>query len=190
MHRLLATAILLTVCPFPPLRAQEPPSIADKTRGMAKLDGYFPLYWDNRDGALWLEIPRFDTDFLYVTGLAAGLGSNDIGLDRGQTGETAIVYFHRTGNKVFLVRRNEDFRSTSPNPAERRSVEESFAQSVLKGFTVAAETNGSVLVNATDFFVRSPKNSVSMPYMTTRSVVEAGQTHRTNVAAMWLKLRL
>jgi hypothetical protein len=159
MHRLLATAILLTVCPFSPLRAQEPPSIADKTRGMAKLDGYFPLYWDNREGTLWLEIPRFDTDFLYVTGLAAGLGSNDIGLDRGQTGETAVVYFQRTGNKVFLVRRNEDFRSTSPNPAERRSVEESFAQSVLKGFTVAAETNGSVLVNATDFFVRDGYNA-------------------------------
>ncbi len=121
---------------------------------MAKLDGYFPLYWNDRDGTLWLEIPRFDTDFLYLTGLAAGLGSNDIGLDRGQTGDTAVVYFERTGNKVFLVRRNESFRSTSPNAAERRSVEESFAKSILKGFTVAAKSNGRVLVNATDFFVR------------------------------------
>ena len=131
-----------------------PPTIEEKTRAMAKLDGYFPLYWNDRDGTLWLEIPRFNTDFLYVTGLAAGLGSNDIGLDRGQTGETAIVYFERTGNKIFLVRRNEDFRSTSANAAERRSVEESFAKSVLKGFTVGAESNGRVLVNATDFFVR------------------------------------
>jgi len=65
-----------------------------------------------------------------------------------------VVYFERTGNKIFLVRRNEDFRSTSPNAAERRSVEESFAQSVLMGFTAAAESNGHVLVNATDFFVR------------------------------------
>jgi hypothetical protein len=135
-------------------RPREPtPSIDEKTRGMAKLDGYFPLYWDDRDGTLWLEIPRFDADFLYVTGLAAGLGSNDIGLDRGQAGDTAVVYFERTGNKVFLVRRNEDFRSTSRNAAERRSVEESFAKSVLMGFTVAAEGNGHVLVNATDFFL-------------------------------------
>lgn len=130
------------------------PTIEKKVAGMTKLDGYFPLYWDSREGALWLEIPRLNTDFLYVTGLAAGLGSNDIGLDRGQAGDTAVVYFERTGNKVFLVRRNEDFRSTSADAAERRSVEDSFAKSVLAGFPVAAESDGRVLVNATSFFVR------------------------------------
>src|SRR2546430_2346389 len=90
--------ILLPLAIYHPLcmHAQEPPTIEEKTRGMNKLDGYFPLYWDNRDGSLWLEISRFDNDFLYVTGLAAGLGSNDIGLDRGQQGESAIVYFQRT----------------------------------------------------------------------------------------------
>lgn len=129
-------------------------TIAKKVEGMTKLDGYFPLYWDRADGTLWLEIPRFNSDFLYVTGLAAGLGSNDIGLDRGQTGDTAVVYFERTGNKVFLVRRNEDFRSTSANAAERRSVEDSFAKSIIAGFPVAAESDGRVLVNATAFFVR------------------------------------
>jgi hypothetical protein len=121
---------------------------------MTKLDGFFPVYWDDHEGSLWLEIPRFDSDFIYVTALATGLGSNDIGLDRGQAGDSAVVYFQRIGPKVFLVRRNEDFRSTSPNAAERRSVEESFATSVVKGFTVAAESNRRVLVNATDFFVR------------------------------------
>jgi len=129
------------------------PKIEEKTRGMVKLDGYFPLYWDERAGLLWLEIPRFDTDFLYITGLAAGLGSNDIGLDRGQAGDSAIVYFERIGPKVFLVRRNEAFRSTSPNAAERRSVEESFAKSVLKSFPVGAESDGHVLVDATGLFV-------------------------------------
>src|SRR5271163_4130732 len=151
MSRTLVATIFLVICLAS--QAQErPPAIEEKTRGMVKLDGYFPLYWNDRDATLWLEIPRFDTDFLYVTGLAAVLGSNDIGLDRGQAGDSAVVYFERTGNKVFLVRRNEDFRSTSPNAAERRSVEESFAKSVLVGFSVAAETNGRVLVNATDFF--------------------------------------
>src|SRR5579863_9903053 len=119
--------------------AASPDTIEKKTEGLTKLDGYFPLYWDQRDGTLWLEIPRFDADFLYVTGLAAGLGSNDIGLDRGQTGDTAVVYFQRTGNKAFLVRRNEDFRSTSANAAER---------------------SGRVLVNATNFFVRDGYDAV------------------------------
>ena len=72
-----------------PLHAQQPartPTIEERTTGMQKLDGYFPLYWEERTGNLYLEIARFDTDFLYTTGLAAGLGSNDIGLDRGQQG--------------------------------------------------------------------------------------------------------
>ena len=59
------------------------PSIADKTEGMRKLDGLFPLYWDEPNGALYLEIPKLDTEVLYQTGLGAGMGSNDIGLDRG-----------------------------------------------------------------------------------------------------------
>jgi Met-zincin/Domain of unknown function (DUF5117) len=130
------------------------PAIDERTSGMLKLDGYFPLYWDERTGSLWLEIPRFDTDFLYVTGLAAGLGSNDVGLDRGQEGNGKIVSFQSVGPKVLLVQSNESFRSSSANPAERRSVEDSFARSVLWGFTVAAESNGRVLVDATDFLLR------------------------------------
>ncbi len=121
---------------------------------MQKLDGFFPLYWDERAGTLWLEIPRFDSDFLLSTGLAAGLGSNDIGLDRGQSGQGRLVYFQRVGPKVLLYQHNESFRSSSANEAERKSVEDSFAKSILWGFTVAAESNGRVLVDATDFFVR------------------------------------
>jgi hypothetical protein len=129
-------------------------TIEERTAGMRKIDGYFPLYWDERTGSLWLEVSRFDSDFLMTTGLAAGLGSNDIGLDRGQEGGGKVVRFERVGPKVLLTEGNQTFRSSSANPAERRSVEDSFAKSVLWGFTVGAETNGRVLVDATDFFVR------------------------------------
>jgi hypothetical protein len=151
------------LCCYPALRAQgrggaQPagplPRIEERTSGMQKIEGYFPLYWDERSGSLWLEIPRFDSEFLYATGLAAGLGSNDIGLDRGQEGSSRIVTFQRVGPKVMLVQGNESFRSSSANPAERRSVEDSFAKSVLWGFTAAAESNARVLVDATDFFLR------------------------------------
>ncbi len=130
------------------------PGIEERTAGMQKQDGYFPLYWDERTGNLFLEISRFDSEFLYTTGLAAGLGSNDIGLDRGQEGGGRLVMFQRIGPKVLLVQSNETFRASSPNPAERTSVADSFARSVLWGFTVAAETNGNVLVDATDFILR------------------------------------
>jgi len=130
------------------------PPIEERVNGMQKLDGYFPLYWDERTGGIFLEIPRFNQDFLFAIGLAAGLGSNDIGLDRGREGGGRLVAFHRVGPKVFLVQPQESFRSSSANPAERKSVEDSFAKSILYGFTVAAESNGHVLVDATDFFVR------------------------------------
>ncbi len=136
-------------------RPATPPSIEDRTSGMKKIDGYFPLYWDERSGGMFLEISRFDTEFLFSTGLSAGLGSNDIGLDRGSgRGGGRLVYFNRVGPRVMLVQPNQSFRSSSKNPLERKSVEDSFAKSILWGFTVAAESSGRVLVDATDFYLR------------------------------------
>jgi hypothetical protein len=136
-------------------------SIDERTSGMQKMDGYFPLYWDTRTGSLFIEIPRFDSDVLLNLGLAAGLGSNDIGLDRGAGGGARIVSFQRVGPKVMLVQPNLSFRSSSANALERKSVEDSFAKSVLWGFTVAAESNGRVLVDATDFLLRDLTNAGS-----------------------------
>lgn len=130
------------------------PTIAEKTKAMEKRDGLFPLYWEATTGKLWLEIPSLDSDFLYVVSLPAGLGSNDIGLDRSQLGAERVVRFHRVGPRVLLVQPNLDYRAVSPNPDERRAVEESFAQSVLWGFKAEAEGDGHVLVDATDFAVR------------------------------------
>ena len=141
-------------------RAAAPPSIDDRTSGMKKLDGYFPLYWDERTGSLFLEISRFDSEFLMNTGLSAGLGSNDIGLDRGTgRGGGRIVYFNRVGPRIMLVQPNQSFRSSSKNPLERKSVEDSFAKSIIWGFQVAAESGNRVLVDATDFYVRDWANA-------------------------------
>jgi hypothetical protein len=131
-----------------------PPAIDERTSGMQKFEGYFPIYWEERTGSLFLEIPKLETEFLLSTGLAAGLGSNDIGLDRGQGGQGRVVKFERIGPKILLTQGNQSFRSSSVNPAERKSVEDSFAKSVLWGFTVAAESNGRVLVDASDFLLR------------------------------------
>ena len=140
--------------PAAPARAAAIPTVEDRVSGLKKIDGYFPLYWEERTGSMLLEIPRFDAEFLFSTGLSAGLGSNDLGLDRGQGGQGRIVTFQRVGPRVMLVQGNQSFRSSSKNPLERKSVEDSFAKSVLWGFTVAAESNGKVLVDATEFLLR------------------------------------
>ena len=142
-------------------RPATPQTVEERTSNLKKLDGYFPLYWDERTGNMLMEIPRFETEFLFNTGLSAGLGSNDIGLDRGGGGGSRVVQFQRVGPRVLLVQGNQSFRSSSTNPLERKSVEDSFAKSILWGFTVAAESNGRVLVDATDFFMRDLVNAAS-----------------------------
>ncbi|HEX6746281.1 MAG TPA: zinc-dependent metalloprotease [Longimicrobium sp.] len=143
-------------------RAQQPvPSIAEKTRGMEKKDGFLPLYWDASAGKLWMEIPRTGAEMIYQVSLPAGMGSNDVGLDRGQLGDTRIVRFERSGPRVLMVQPNQNFRASSTNADERRDVEDSFAQSVLWGFTVGAETDGRVLVDATEFALRDAHGVVA-----------------------------
>jgi Met-zincin/Domain of unknown function (DUF5117) len=138
----------------PPAGRGEIGTIEDRIAGMKKIDGYFPLYWEESAGRLWMEISRFDTEVLYSTGLGAGLGSNDIGLDRGQLAGSRIVVFERVGPKVLMVQPNYRYRATSDNPAEVRAVRDAFARSVLWGFPVAAATGSRVLVDLTDFLVR------------------------------------
>jgi hypothetical protein len=138
--------------------AQRTPTIEERTNGMQKLDGFFPLYWESSAGKLWMEIPRLNQEVLYITGLAAGLGSNDIGLDRGQLAGSRIVFFERVGPRVLMVQPNYGYRATSTNPAEVTAVRDAFARSVLWGFSVAAETSGRVLVDLTDFLVRDGNN--------------------------------
>ena len=166
-HRLFSVAILaiVTTLTIPlaaqPQRPAAPPSIDDRTNGMKKMDGLFPLYWDERTGSMFLEVSYFNQDFLFSNGLSAGLGSNDIGLDRGRGGQGRVVQFQRVGPRIFLVQANQSFRSSSKNPLERKAVEDSFARSFLWGFEVQAETGGRVLVNATDFFLRDVNNAAN-----------------------------
>lgn len=134
--------------------AQDLPSIGEKTKGLEKNEGYFTYYWDEAEGKLWLEVDRLDQEFLYVNSLTAGVGSNDIGLDRNQLGDSRVVYFDRRGPKLLLVQPNYEYRATSENVKEQASVRDAFAKSVLWGFKVGAETDGSVLVDMTDFLLR------------------------------------
>ncbi|MBW7469259.1 zinc-dependent metalloprotease [Pontibacter aydingkolensis] len=134
--------------------AQKLPSIASKTEGMQRYPGYFTFYYDDASGKILLEIDKLNQEFLYVNSLPAGLGSNDIGLDRGQLGRTKVVYFNKQGPKVMLVQPNLSYRASSENPNERRAVEESFAQSILWGFKAEAADGDKILVDATDFLLR------------------------------------
>ncbi len=132
----------------------ELPGISQKAGGMKKYPGYFPFYWDADAGKIWLEIDKFDTEFLYVSSLPAGIGSNDIGLDGRQLGGTHIVKFHRVGPKVLMIQPNYSFRALSGDTEEQHAVEAAFAKSVIWGFKAEAESGSRLLVDATSFLMQ------------------------------------
>lgn len=128
-------------------------TIASITEKLQKIDGFVPLYFDSDGGKIFIEISRLNKEFLYLVSLPTGVGSNPIGLDRGQLGTTKIVSFERAGNKILLVQPNYDFRATG-DAAQKKSVEESFARSVIWGFKVEASEGERILIDATNFLIR------------------------------------
>ena len=132
----------------------ELPRIEKKTENMKRMEGFFDLYWDEATGKIYWEIDRWDTEFLYQVSLSTGLGSNPVGLDRGQLGGTYILVARRVGPTVLLVEPNYKFRARSDYRDEVRAVTEAFAPSTHWGFEVEAQTDDRALVDATDFFLR------------------------------------
>ena len=145
---------LISLCSF----AQSASKMTEKTKNMKRYDGYFTYWWDATNGKIWLQVDKFNKEFLYVNSLPAGLGSNDIGLDRGLIGNTRIVSFNKVGKKLFLVQSNYNYRASSADKNEQRAVKESFAQSTIGSFVIEEEEEGKVLVDATSFFLRDAQN--------------------------------
>jgi hypothetical protein len=150
MHRSLLLLLLFPLA----VKSQNLPTIEEKTKAFKKFSGFLNYYWDESSGKTWLEVNKLDTEILYHNAMPAAIGSNDIGLDRGLMGASRIVSFNRTGRKLLMIQPNYDYRAVTTDVAEKRAVEQSFAKSVLWGFTIEAETDGKVLVDMTDFLLR------------------------------------
>ena len=140
--------------------AQEMPTIGETVAGNTAIEGYFNLYWDDASGNLYWEIDKLDTEFLYQISMGSGLGSNPIGIDRGQLRGTYVLAAQRVGPRVLLVEPNYRYRATSDNPSEVQAVNDAFAPSVIWGFDIVAAEGDSVLVDATNFFLRDARDVV------------------------------
>ena len=164
MKKLLLSAIILAIVSVDSIQAQKKgkdqpttpaaKTIAQSTSGMTLQNGYFDFYWDETNGKIFLVIDKLDQEFLYVNSLAAGVGSNDIGLDRGQLGNERVVRFEKHGPKILMIQPNYGYRAVSDNQDEVKSVAEAFASSVLFGFTITVSEGDKHLVDITDFLMQ------------------------------------
>mgnify|MGYP003631214649 CR=1 FL=1 len=128
-------------------------SVADFTANMSQQSGFFDFYYQIEQDKVFLKIDKFDQPFLFQSSMPQGIGSNDIGLDRGQLGDTRLVKFERYGNKVLLKQLNTQYRASSSNLAEQASIDEAFADSVIAGFPVVASDGAVVIIEYTDFLL-------------------------------------
>src|SRR3954468_8940932 len=156
LTRLCAAAVCLSGIPSIVLAQGTPPAtIATKTTGLDRREGFLPLYLDPRGGKLLLEIPRDSTRALLLISQATGLGSNPIGIDRGASDASHVVRFDRDGERVLAVLENWKYRSSAlDDAAHQRSVLEAFPSSTIAALPIVAEEGSRLLVDATDFAVR------------------------------------
>ncbi len=152
-NRLIACLLVLGTMLFG-LSACGSDDTSESAVSYERLEGFIDLYWDEDGGRLLIAVESIDEPFIYQSSLPRGVGSNDLGLDRGQLGGNRIVRFVRSGPRVLLVQDNLGYRAISDDSDERRAVSESFARSVVWGFDVVEQRDGALLVDGTDFFVR------------------------------------
>lgn len=133
--------------------ADEQATKQDFVEGKVVKSGLITLMYDPSNDQIFLQIHKqqLNTPFIFQSSLPQGIGSNDIGLDRGQLGATRLVVFERFGNKLFLNQLNTEYRANTANMAERKSIDEAFADSVIAGFTIVDESATSLTINYTDF---------------------------------------
>ncbi len=148
--RYLLLAVLLTI--ITQAHAAIKP-INDFTEKMSHFSGYYSFYYDSESGKVYVAVDKLKQPFLLQQSLPYGVGSNDIGLDRGQLGNTYLVQFERFGDKVMLRALNTYYRANTANLAELQSIKEAFASSILAGFSVVAESDSAVLVDYTPYLL-------------------------------------
>ena len=116
-----------------------------------EMPGFIPLHWDSEEGRLYADVSDVEGPFIYYNGLSHGVGSNDLGLDRGRLGDTFLVEFRKVGKKVFLAALNTKYTARSEDAQERRAVAEAFAESIIWGFAVVESGPNALVIDLTDF---------------------------------------
>jgi hypothetical protein len=160
MIRLVAV-LLVTMFAVGSIQAQQPPAatIAERTSGLQRADGFIPFYWDAARGRVLMEIPAFDQDVLYYVSAASGAGSVEMSFDRGIL-DSSVIHFQRSGPRVLVVEQNLRYRAVGGHDALVENIRDSFASSVVAALPVEADQSGRVLVDATPLFMRDAADVV------------------------------
>lgn len=142
--------IVALLCLSQVVQAKETKDFMEAKQSMP---GFVDIVYANTEGKVYLALDtgQLNQQMLFQSSLPQGIGSNDIGLDRGQLGDTRLVEFQRFGNKILLKQLNTNYRASATNVAERQSIDEAFADSVIAGFEIAYENGNKIYIDYTAF---------------------------------------
>lgn len=157
-RRALSPAALIFTLAVTVAAQRTPPATPVNISALERHDGFVPFYWDEARGRILLEIPKLNQDLLYFAGAGKGIGSVELGVDRGASYASTVIYFDRAGPRVNVVQRNLKFRALEGNAALQQGMEESFASSILAALPIESEANGKLIVDATPLFIRDTIN--------------------------------
>jgi hypothetical protein len=125
-----------------------------KDKKLTNYNGFFDFFYEEAQDKIYLQVKDLNKEFLYVNALSNGIGSNDIGLDRGQLGNDRVVKFQKAGNKLLLIQPNQSYRAITDNEEERKSIEQAFAKSVIFGFKIVETNEDGYIIDLTPFLMQ------------------------------------
>ena len=168
----LALGFVSFLCAQNQASPAEKVTLASRTAGLQRHDGFLPYYFDEKKGSILFELSpgALNREFLYFTGMGTGVGSTQVFSDRSSFGSSALCRWRRVGPRVLVIRENTDFRAESGNAELKQSVASSFPTSVLAMLPVEAEQDGTVLLDASALIVRDASDLLSQLRRPTRAV--------------------
>lgn len=187
-----AVSLVFLVSPFSNAFAQQnsdlkPVEVASgkafmqQTQGWRYLPGFVDL-WTQHDQARVLAAVEVNKAFLMVTSLPFALGSNEVGLDRGQSGASKLVHFEKHGKRLFLVQENTRFRADSPDLDERNAVRQAFAGAILWSTDIIATEQGRHLIDLSSLLL-SDRHGVAARLASSKQGVYSLDEKRSAVLA-------
>ena len=126
----LLSIVLVNVNAQAQTQTANPTTMAQRTAGLQRQEGFLPIYLDSSKGRLLMEV-RLNEEMLYFVTVSKGIGSVDLGIDRGASSGSKLIHVERSGPRALIVESNLHFRAPAGNSALRQGMEESFAGSTL-----------------------------------------------------------
>jgi predicted Zn-dependent protease with MMP-like domain len=115
--------------------------------GAKRLEGLFPLYYDEKQQKLFIEIrqDQYDKELILPIAIARGAGLAYLGGDTLNFGDQWLLSFHRAGDRLLVIRHNVRFRADAGTP-QADAVKVSYTDSVIKALPIKSEKSGGVMV--------------------------------------------